>query len=79
MNAALDRGGEDETSDSLSNVWARGQEEQTPHADRISTDDNKSDGFARGGSKNTHKESDSVTVNDFCVAVEERDEDVFSF
>ena len=79
MTTASGRDEEDEANDSLSSVWARGQEEQTPHADRISTDDNKSDGFARGGSKNTHKESDSVTVNDFCVAVEERDEDVFSF
>ena len=38
-------------------VWP---EEQTPHADRVGTDD-KSDGCVGGGSKSIHTESDSVS------------------
>ena len=53
MNTAPGRGEEDEINDSLNSVSDKGQE-QTPHANRVSTDD-KRDGCARCGNKYTHK------------------------
>ena len=76
MTTASGRDEEDEANDSLSSVWARGQEEPTPHADRAGTDD-KTDDSARSGSKNTHQQSESDYGSHFCVAIEGQDEDVF--
>ena len=75
MNTAPGRGEED----ACSSVSAKGQcaDAYTSWADRVSTDDNQSaDGCVRGGSKNTNRDTDSITISesDFCITVAQNDE-----
>ena len=78
MNTAPGRGEEDECS-SVS-ARGRGADAHTSRADRVGTDDNQSaDGCVRGGSKNTHRDTDSISESDFCITVAQNEEnDVFS-
>ena len=50
------------------------------HTSRANTNNNQSaDGCARGGSKNTHRDTDSISESDFCITVAQNEEnDVFS-
>ena len=81
MNTAPGGGEED----ACSSVLARGRGADahvyiTSRADRVGTDDSQSaDGCARGGSKNTHRDTDSISESDFCITVAQNEEnDVFS-
>ena len=60
-------------------MW-QGADALTSRADRVGTDDNQNaDGCARGGSKNTHRDTDSISESDFCIiVVQNEDNDVFS-
>ena len=68
--------------DACSSVPARGRgvDAHTSRADRVGTDNNQSaDGCAMGGSKNTHRHTDSISESDFCITVAQNEEnDVFS-
>ena len=68
MNTAPDRGEEDENTDALRSVSAKGRREalSSSHADRVGTDNEQSEGC---GSENTHKEIDSISESEFCVTV----------
>ena len=74
MNTAQGRGEEDDINDSLSSVLARGQEEYTPHADRVGTDD---EWWLRWGRQQGHAHWVRLSESDFCVSIEGQDEDVF--
>ena len=78
MNTAPGRGEED----ACSSVSARGRgaDARTSRTDRVGADDNQSaNGCARGGSKNTHRDTDSISESDFCIIVAQNEEnDVFS-
>ena len=78
MNTAPGRGEEDACS-SIS-ARGRGADAHTSRADRVSTDDNQSaDGCTRDGSKNTHRDTDSISESDFCITVAQNEENnVFS-
>ena len=73
MNTAAGRGEED----ACSSVPARGRgaDARTSRADSVGTDDNQSaDGCARGGSKNTHRDTDSISEGDFCITVAQNED-----
>ena len=72
MNTAPGKG----EGDACSSVLARGRgaDAHTSWADRVGTNDNQSaDGCATGGSKNTHKDTDSISESDFCITVAQND------
>ena len=64
MKTAPGRGEEDENTDACSMMHA------ILSCSRVGTDDNQSaDGCTRGGSKNTHRDTDSISQSDFCITV----------
>ena len=73
MNTAPRRGREEDACSSVSGR-GRGADAHTSRTDRVGTDDNQSaDGCARDGSKNTHRDTDSISESDFCITVAQND------
>ena len=77
MNTSPNRSEEDENTDALSSVSAKGWREalSRSRADRVGTDNKQNEGYARGGgSENTHKEIDSISESDFRVTVAQNED-----